>query len=166
MIKYQFYSKVNFPAVTVCNQNRVSCDNLFSTIDSCKNDTFNCDNTDVDVMGSLVKLSKCEEIGKGNARRKRQTRPPGPNHDNNRPPHPQNDQYDDGSMPFYDNQQPPEDVEKEWDFVQQYMSLNEDLRKRIGHSFESFIQSCLFRGVDCHNETYVAHNYIKAFIRV
>ena len=88
----------------------------------------------------------------------------GPNHDNNRPPHPQNDEYDDGSMPFYDNQQPPEDVEKEWDFVQQYMSLNEVLRKRIGHSFESFIQSCLFRGVDCHNETYVAHNYIKAFI--
>ena len=57
-----------------------------------------------------------------------------------------------------------EDVEKEWNFVQHYMSLNEDLRKRIGHSFESFIQSCLFRGVDCYNETYVAHNYINDFI--
>ena len=161
MIKYHIFSKVNFPAVTVCNQNRVSCENLISTMTSCKNETFGCDANDVEVMGSIVELSKCGESGKVNARRKRQNGPPAQNNDNNMPQHPQNNQYDDGPMRFYDNQQPPEDVEKEWNFVQKYMSLNEDLRKRIGHSFESFIQSCLFRGVDCHNETYVANIDIK-----
>ena len=35
-------------------------------------------------------------------------------------------------------------------FLNTYMKLSEASRLRIGHSFESFIKECNFRGEDCH----------------
>ena len=37
----------------------------------------------------------------------------------------------------------------EAEFVMQYMKLPETIRKMIGHSFESFLKMCTFRGLDC-----------------
>ena len=37
----------------------------------------------------------------------------------------------------------------EAEFVMQYMKLSETIRKMIGHSFESFLKMCTFRGLDC-----------------
>ena len=37
----------------------------------------------------------------------------------------------------------------EAEFVMQYMKLSETIRKMIGHSFESFLKMCTFRGSDC-----------------
>ena len=37
----------------------------------------------------------------------------------------------------------------EAEFVMQYMTLSETIRKMIGHSFESFLKMCTFRGLDC-----------------
>ena len=37
----------------------------------------------------------------------------------------------------------------EAEFVMQYMTLSETIRKMIGHNFESFLKMCTFRGSDC-----------------
>ena len=37
----------------------------------------------------------------------------------------------------------------EAEFVMQYMTLSETIRKMIGHDFESFLKMCTFRGSDC-----------------
>ena len=120
-------------------------------MDSCKNETFSCDNNDVEVMGRLIDLSKCKENSEGKPRIKRENIRPPPNNNHHRPNSPEGDSHN--NEQFWDNQPPPEDVENEWSFVQEYMSLGEEIRKMIGHSFTSFIKSCLFRGVDCLNET-------------
>ena len=120
-------------------------------MDSCKNETFSCDNNDVEVMGRLIDLSKCKENSEGKPRIKRENIRPTPNNNHHRPNSPQGNSHN--NEQFWDNQPPPEDVEKEWSFVQEYMSLDEEIRKMIGHSFTDLIKSCLFRGVDCLNET-------------
>ena len=164
-----------FPAVTVCNQNRVNCENLKKTIISCKDETIDCDVDDIDTLEELNTLSGCippDSLTGSNAttsetssanptkkapkdissekrnNRKKREEPrgaemgPGPG-----PQPPPNEQ------PFGYGQAPPPAVEEEWIFVQLYMSLDKNLRKMIGHTFSSFIKSCIFRGKDCLNET-------------
>ena len=40
----------------------------------------------------------------------------------------------------------------EMEFLALYMTLNEDIRKQIGHQFQDFIQDCTYRGTSCKNE--------------
>ena len=47
--------------------------------------------------------------------------------------------------------QPPS-VGKEMNFLKQFMTLNEEERKLIGHDFQSLFKSCTFRGKDCLKE--------------
>jgi hypothetical protein len=62
-----------------------------------------------------------------------------------------------------DDRNRPVEVEAEWQFLNDYMSLNEKLRKMIGQPFDSFVKSCIFRGKDCLDKTY-ANLYI--FIQI
>ena len=42
-------------------------------------------------------------------------------------------------------------LESEYTFLAKFMTLNETMRRSIGHQFDSFIKSCTFRGKDCLN---------------
>ena len=42
-----------------------------------------------------------------------------------------------------------EEVEAENQFLITYMGLSAAIREMIGHSFETFIQECTFRGATC-----------------
>ena len=42
-------------------------------------------------------------------------------------------------------------LEREFIFLQNYMSLNESVRISIGHDFPSFMKNCTFRGKNCLN---------------
>ena len=45
----------------------------------------------------------------------------------------------------------PDYLESEYTFLAEFMTLNETMRRSIGHQFDSFIKSCTFRGKDCLN---------------
>ena len=45
-----------------------------------------------------------------------------------------------------------ETVANEWEFLRNFMTLNEQERILIGHDFKSFIKGCTFGGKDCRNE--------------
>ena len=45
-----------------------------------------------------------------------------------------------------------ETVANEWEFLRNFMTLNEQERILIGHDFKSFIKGCTFRGNDCGKE--------------
>ena len=45
-----------------------------------------------------------------------------------------------------------ETVANEWEFLRNFMTLNEKERILIGHDFDSFIKGCTFRGKDCTDE--------------
>ena len=47
--------------------------------------------------------------------------------------------------------QPPS-VGKEMKFLKNFMTMNEEERKLIGHNFTSIFKSCTFRGNDCLEE--------------
>ena len=100
--------------MTICNQNRVSCDNLVSTIASCKNETIICDENDLVAMEYIPRLIKCKVSSQGDVRLKRENKQPPSSNDHTNPRHPETYQYGDGPVPFYDNPQPPEDVDLEW----------------------------------------------------
>ena len=42
-------------------------------------------------------------------------------------------------------------LQREYIFLQNYMSLKESVRISIGHDFSSFIKNCTFRGKNCLN---------------
>ena len=44
-----------------------------------------------------------------------------------------------------------EDVEAENQFLITFMGLSGLIRKMVGHSFETFIKECTFRGANCLN---------------
>ena len=46
-----------------------------------------------------------------------------------------------------------ESVANEFEFLRNFMSLNDQERIIIGHDFDSFIQSCTFRGKNCMDST-------------
>lgn len=186
---YFIFYKVEFPGVTVCNQNRVNCENLLSTICSCLNDTIECTTNDTDTMNNIAALGDCtnnkftkeldwwndapcnkgkgvKPANNGAASPVRGKRNSGGSRNGGRGNglYGENRQGESngqkqGSQPVdrnrvFDNKARPEQVEAEWIFVHQFMSLNENLRKRIGHSFDSFVKSCIFRGKDCTDATY------------
>ena len=132
-------SSLLFPAVTLCNQNRVNCDRVASQLQEIDpvsdNQTF--------TILQWIQTNACTESASGRpghqTRRKRQSPGGGPGlglgpGDSMGPP---------GETPVY--------LESEYSFLAEFMTLNETMRRLIGHQFESFIKSCTFRGKDCLN---------------
>ena len=46
----------------------------------------------------------------------------------------------------------PASVGKEMKFLKNFMTMNEEERKLIGHDFASFFKDCTFRGKNCLEE--------------
>ena len=46
----------------------------------------------------------------------------------------------------------PASVGKEMKFLKNFMTMNEEERKLIGHNFTSLFKACTFRGKDCLKE--------------
>ena len=118
------FSQLLFPAVTFCNQNRINCNKLNSTLNDVDN---NLDKTTLDTLKALMDQGCVDQSPK--KRRRRQT-----SSDMMGPP---------GATPSY--------LEAEYQFLDFFMSLNESVRRSIGHDFPTFIKSCTFRGKDCLN---------------
>ena len=132
-------SSLLFPAVTFCNQNRVNCDRVTSKLGEIDQDSDN----ETFTLLQWIQTNACtESVRPGpQSRRKRQAPGggpgpgPGPGQgDNMGPP---------GETPVY--------LESEYTFLAKFMTLNETMRRSIGHQFDSFIKSCTFRGKDCLN---------------
>ena len=121
------------------NQNRVNCDQvatkLAETDQEADNQTF--------TILQWIWDNGCTEPEVPPSRPKRQAPGPGPAP---------------GPAPGGDSMGPPGEtpvfLESEYTFLAQFMTLNETLRRSIGHQFESFIKSCTFRGKDCLNNRY------------
>ena len=129
-----------FPAVTFCNQNRVNCDLVASKL------------AEIDQVADNQTFTILQWIwdngctGTVSGRSKRQAPGPGPGP---------------GPAPGGDSMGPPGEtpvyLESEYTFLAKFMTLNETIRRSIGHQFESFIKSCTFRGKDCLNTRSVTH---------
>ena len=59
-IRFFYNFQVEFPAVTVCNQNRVNCDNLLGIMCQCLNVTYGCDK---DIQWLLIPLVLIIDLG-------------------------------------------------------------------------------------------------------
>ena len=46
-----------------------------------------------------------------------------------------------------------ETVANEFEFLRNFMTLNDEERFLIGHDFDSFIKDCTFRGKNCFDRT-------------
>ena len=125
----EFPFQLLFPAVTFCNHNRINCDRLKENLNTFDNDTNN-------ILLELQNLAcQDEPVPSTNIRKRRQTSsssgmepPPG---------------------------ETPSDLLAEYQFLDFFMSLNESVRRTIGHDFISFIKSCTFRGKDCTNIRFI-----------
>ena len=140
--KVNFHTQLTFPAVTLCNYNRINCDQLLATIEEI--DT----NSDKETYQSLIQLrskSGCPAQTAQNSaptndnsatggRRKRAASAAAPSSD-------QTTEVRIGEMPDF--------LSAEYEFLEVYMALNESLRHKIGHQFDGFIKECTFRGMDC-----------------
>ena len=119
-------------------------------------DSIACTEHDLYAMDRLAHMGACKDYQQVNSRQKRDAftnsrQQPFIGEDNNRG---NQDEPDWSSPPTIE-----ESVENEWTFVSEYMSLNKTLREMIGHSFDNFLMSCMFRGKDCLNQEY-ANLYI------
>ena len=138
----KLFCQLNFPAVTVCNHNRINCEVFKAEIAKCTNES-----TSTSCIFRPESLAKAEELVKAcskrddinvdvdsgqkkrrKKRRVKQTRYEG-----------------DPSLM----------AEKYYAFLVYYMTLNDSERRGIGHNFTSMVRSCSFAGRDCLNETLV-----------
>ena len=133
-------SSLLFPAVTFCNQNRVNCDRVARKLQEIDQDS---DNETFTIL-QWIETKACTEPPLPPppvppTRRKRQAPDPrlgpGPGLGESMGPP--------GETPDY--------LESEYTFLAEFMTLNETMRRSIGHQFDSFIKSCTFRGKDCLN---------------
>ena len=165
-VNYEVYvthkDQVPFPSVTVCNQNRVHCGNLKTTIDDCMANMNNCWNQE-SILNTLQyfytacdaskEYDQKDAAGEGQANQEANDQ----------------DQTQVSSSPKQRNKRKaskdesikPEDMgdvapntEAENDFLYKYSSIATPLRAKIGHKFYDFIQSCSFRGRDCLDISY------------
>ena len=134
---------MTFPAVTICNSNRISCDRFKTVFDQW---TAEADTDTYDTLKQIaclnicpisidVKLLSCNTTTSTPdtdatttttiARKKRSPLDPPPL----------------GDMPT--------NLRAQYQFLALYMSLNEKVRLLIGHQFEDFIKECTFLGSDC-----------------
>jgi len=143
-------SAITFPAVTICNQNRVSCENLkiYFALNNCSlsmmggevkwaPDSFACKNAaNIAIRGcsSLLPSSATSNVEESKRKKRGAARggapPSGPTGA--------------GGLGA-----PPELVDAENLFLYYYMSMDARDRMMIGHQFDDTIKACSFRGKDC-----------------
>lgn len=134
-----FSRQILFPAITVCNQNRVDCTVLNNTIGDC-NRTIAGDDTDCPFKADNTILSTLENMNKAYCQKQK-------------PPEGGKGK-DKGSGGNEQDPRPPSaDFLAESKFLNSYMALNESIRKVIGHSFENFVKDCTFAGISCYNSS-------------
>ena len=142
--KVKFHIQLTFPAVTLCNYNRINCDQLLATIGEIDRDS------DQETYESLNQLR-----GKSGCPITQTAQNSAPTNDNSAtggrrkraasaaPSSDQTTEVRIGEMPDF--------LSAEYEFLEVYMALNESLRHKIGHQFDGFIKECTFRGMDCLN---------------
>ena len=150
---------VDFPSVTICNRNIVSCQNLQTFVKKyceakkvqCKNEAF---------IKELVNLGKCGEDGSENKEFspgesnetndedggdgdffKKREKPSGSNFHLNK----------DTLQTKLGNQNQSQILKIGQDFLATYLQLSDFEKRKIGHSLTDLVKSCTFRGIDCIN---------------
>ena len=150
------FPQVDFPAVTICNQNRVNCTGLELLIEECEENVTTCINeTYFEIIEDIFLLCNAtdlqdpseEEIYPGSGSGGSNQGPKGRKKRNVGPIPDEKDSDD-----FDEQGDIPEDAEAENEFLSRYMSLPESLRLKIGHQFPSFVKYCTFRSRNCLNE--------------
>ena len=119
---------MTFPAVTICNLNRISCSELKKTYEEWDVEK---DNETFTKLQEIVKLSRCPNITEPATTEERRKR----------------------SIEVLQEGlgDTPDFLKTEYDFLEYYMGLNESIRLMIGHQFSDFIMACTFSGSDCLN---------------
>ena len=141
---------MTFPAVTICNSNRISCSQLKKTYEEWE---FDKDRDTFYKLAAIKNLSGCPNINEPTttttststtltttttstststtnllSRKKRSI---------------DNIQEGLGDTPTF--------LKSEYEFLDIYMGLNESVRHMIGHQFSDFIKLCTFLGSNCLN---------------
>ena len=141
---------MTFPAVTICNSNRISCSRFKIAYDHWEKAEVNDDNKETfEKLYKIACLNVCpnsidvEQLScpspSTNTEEKRKKRSPGSGPpEGPAPPGPALGEI-------------PPNMKAQYEFLQLYMSLNEKVRLSIGHQFEDFIKECTFLGSDCLN---------------
>ena len=167
--KIKIFQQVTFPTVTICNQNRVHCENLKYVLEDCKKTGSTCNERDVQILSTFFEYCTNGMSSGGN------TNQNGGSTDQNSGSTNQNDGNTDqnsgstnqnggtgrkkraaGQPNSNDQSQPPEgsisaNTEAEKEFLKQYMTLPSSIRMEIGHNFTNFIQECTYKGRDYTN---------------
>ena len=73
------------------------------------------------------------------------------------------EQWQDKDEGFCNTCSVPTYLDTEYNFLQMYMSLEEEQRFRIGHNFSGLLKSCTFRGRDCNDERLATISFLNNF---
>ena len=132
--------QLTFPAVTICNNNRVNCNQLDNVIETV---TGSADETDNQTLISLIKIKTlaCPDDAPGTqtmGRKKRDVQQ---------------------APPMEMEGLTPDWLTTEYEFLSVYMELNESIRHKIGHPFSAMIKACTFQGKNCLDSRYLFFEY-------
>jgi hypothetical protein len=154
------YFQIEFPAVTVCNQNRVNCLTLDEVITNC-NCSTNVDITpcnDTEALNFMKGLNDhCPKptVETKTKRKKRNSDTDINQHLRQRRQEPQGS--DGGSVNSGQQEtlsmqgDQPQSQQTENEFLRMFMSLSLEDRILIGHNLSSFIKGCTFKGRECND---------------
>ena len=137
-----------FPAITICNQNQIKCSNLAARLGNCTDvqderciklnflNEIACIENNDDIYADTEQ----ENVKEMNFSSKRQKR---------------EETLVETDIGFCQDCSVPSFLETEYMFLQLYMSISEEERILIGHSFVDMVKDCTFRGRDCKQERYI-----------
>ena len=122
---------MNFPSVTICNQNRVHCNRLKEVTKNCSGEMdLHCAKLED------IKLLACFEDDNVTPKPNNSNVPASINKENNVPAR-------------IENENVPASIDKENIFLFFYMNTAVKTRVSIGHQLSDMLASCTFKGKDC-----------------
>ena len=133
-----------FPAVTICNLNRISCSQLKKTYEEWDVEK---DNETFTKLHVIKTLSECPNITEPATASTFATTPEG--------------RKKRGIEALQEGLgDTPDFLKTEYKFLEYYMGLNESIRLMIGHQFSDFIMACTFSGSDCLNIRFILKSIV------
>ena len=144
---------IDFPSVTICNKNKVSCKNLGQFLEDCRKGETKCQHpNEIEHLFVLGKCNVSAKLEEKESKQGNQELIEAASQNTIKKPKRRKNTKAESVTNIKTNMQSIEQsvlFAFEQEFLMTYLRLSEEEKFQVGHHFRDLLVTCTFRGVDC-----------------